>query len=103
MEFIFELLGEIIIEIFGNIYLELMTLIVPEKVQKEIPEEKIKHAAVYFILFLVALFIVGLFLWTSSNPHIKAAGKCLMIAPLVISAVQIVAGVILYLVRKKKK
>lgn len=103
MEFIFELIGEIFCEIFVAVYIELMTLIVPEKIQKEIPEEKIKHAVVYFILFLIAMALLGLFLWTSANPHIKTAGKCMMIAPLVISVIQIIAGIILHFVRKKKK
>lgn len=98
---------EFIVEIvFGSMiegYFYLMTLIAPERS----PNQKTRNAIMVFataiagILFVV-LFI-GIFISLSDDAYTKMIGRYMVFIPLAIILIQILLGIILRLIVKRKK
>ena len=84
---------DIVIEILLEIYMELMLLIVPEKRVTKGVKTLAKILAVLMLLVVFGLVILGaILLFDYQNPW----GWLPLIAAIVISVAQIVAGIILY-------
>jgi CHASE2 domain-containing sensor protein len=84
---------DIVIEILLEIYMELMLLIVPEKRVTKGVKTLAKILAVLMLLVVFGLVILGaILLFDYQNPW----GWLPLIAAIVISVAQIVAGIIFY-------
>ena len=84
---------DIVIEILLEIYMELMLLIVPEKRVTKGVKKLAKILAVLMLLVVFGLIIWGaILLFDYQNPW----GWFPLIAAIVISVAQIVAGIVLY-------
>ena len=99
MGFIFEALLEIIMTPILEGYVFAMVLF--SKKSKKINKGKAKCIVVVESIILLILFIIGgvMLLETSGE---SMAGKIIFISPIVVSVIQILIGIILSFVKKKK-
>lgn len=96
-EFIFEVIGESIL--YG--YLYLMKLILPEKFLNEKLKAVLKVIVIIFSVILLCCIFLGLIALLDEDT--KEIGRYMVYIPLAISGVQILLGIILRIVAKKRK
>ncbi len=98
MEFIFELLTEIIMEPIIEGYLLAMTHF--SNGSKKIDQDKVKTIVVFESVVLFLMFIVGGIMMDKSSGE-SLTGKILFISSIAVSAVQIGLGIILKRLKKR--
>ena len=99
MEFIFDLLVEIIIEPIIAGYLLLMSRFNVKT--KKIDEDKVKIIVVLEGLVLLVVFVAGGVMLLETNGE-SLTGKMLFITSVAVSVIQILLGVILSRIKNKK-
>lgn len=97
MEFIFDLLGEIIVEPIIEGYVFAMAHF--SERNKKVDEEKIKCIVVFECVALMLMFIIGGAMLLETDGE-SVIGKALFIFSIAVSVIQILLGIIL---NKKKK
>lgn len=96
--FIFELIGDFIIDA----WIEVMQWIVPEKSIGKIARIILKTVACIFTLLLFFTLIFGIIAILSDDAYTHLIGKYMVFIPLCISTVQIILGIIVHVIEKKK-
>lgn len=99
MEFIFELLGEIIVEPIIEGYVFAMAHF--SENNKKVNEEKIKCIVVFECVALMLMFIIGGIMLLEADGE-SFVGKVLFISSIAVSVIQILLGIILNKKRKDK-
>lgn len=94
MDFIFEVL----LEVFGEVYMDLMVLIVPEKFRNKKAEKIVPVIAI----ILSAVILVGLIISFCAMADGSLIGKYVFFILLGIIIIQIISGIILKAIKKKK-
>lgn len=90
---------ELLMEILFEVYLELMMFMVPEKGETSKKYRTVAICVAMAVLLSVfALFIWGCVLTEENNP----LGWILIASAIVISAIQIIAGIVLYVKKHGK-
>ena len=89
---------EIVFEIFLEMYSELMMLVVPAKGSSAKRIRRAKVLAVCVLVLLLVLLIWGMALL--SDPQSRVWGIVMIAILILLSAIQIIAGIILYRRRK---
>lgn len=98
-----ELLLEVIFEGVIGGYFYLMTLIAPEKASNPKVRNALKTIAVTVAGILLVVLVIGIFASFSVDAQVKAAGKYMVLIPLIIILTQMVLGILLRLIVKRKQ
>ncbi len=104
---LFEILGELVLEIvFGGlfyIYSGLMSLIVPGSMKSTILKKRIEKTIKAVCAILLCILIVGVVLMMLGDvPTAQLVGKWMVYPVLIISALQIVLGIIVRILLNRK-
>ncbi len=91
MEFVFEIVSEIIMEPFLNFYLPAMMRF--SKGKMNVDKQKAKCVVVFECIALFLMFIVGGVMLLETNGE-SLIGKILFVFSIVVSAVQIISGIV---------
>lgn len=102
-ELIFEIVFEVIVEAVIGIYMKLMTLFVPKHQFDQNLRNKIKNIVTVFAVFLFLTAFLGWILFMQPPSLTKTIGAYMLFIPLGLMGIQIVAGVILRIVRAIRK
>lgn len=100
--FLFDIL-EFIVDAIIDLWLEAMLLIIPERAKSKLALTLIKVIVWIFICLLFVIMGIGFFGIFSDDPDTKQLAEYMVFIPLGISAVQIVAGIIVRKILKKRK
>lgn len=93
---------ELIIDFILDSWFDLMELIVPAKSIGKRARIILKTIVCIFTLLLFITLIFGIFAIFSDDPYTCLIGKYMVFIPLCISAVQILLGIIVRVIEKKK-
>ena len=96
---LFELIGDMIFDMWFAV----MQWIIPEKILSKHAQNILKVIVGVFSCLLFITMVLGLFAIISDDVYTKHIGKYMIFIPLGISAVQILIGIIVRIISKKKK
>ena len=96
---LFELIGDIIFDMWFAV----MQWIIPEKILSKNAQNILKVIVGVFSCLLFIIMVLGLFAIISDDAYTKHIGKYMIFIPLGISAVQVLIGIIVRIISKKKK
>lgn len=97
--FLIELIGDAIIDAWFDV----MQWIVPERVVGKYTRIIIKIIVGIFTCLLFLSMLLGLFAIVSDDPYTKQLGKYMIFIPLGVSVLQIIFGIIVRIITKKRK
>ena len=100
--FLFDVL-EFIVDVIIDLWFEAMLLIIPERAKSKLVHRLIKIAVWTFACLLFIVMGIGFFGLFSSDADTKHLAKCMVFIPLGISGLQIIAGLIVRKLSKKRK
>ena len=96
---LFELIGDMLIDMWFAV----MQWIVPEKKLCKLTRRILKVIIGVFSCLMLITMVLGLFAIISDDAYTKHVGKYMIFIPLGISAIQILIGIIVRIISKKKK
>lgn len=99
LEFLFELVFEILLEGVFAIYVKLMSFLVPEHKFSEKLRGRIKKGVTAFAALLLLCAIFGFFMFLEPPSVTKTVGAYLLFVPLGIMGAQVIAGIIYRIVK----
>ena len=102
-ELVFEILLEGSIELLARCYIELLQFIIPRKMLSERAKKAIRITSLVFVLSVIFAFCVGLAFLIQSDPDITNIGRRIVRISLIIIAVQLVLGVLAWIIRRCRK
>lgn len=102
LEFLFELIFEVIVEGIFALYVKLMTLFIPKHEFSPALRERIKKGVTAFAAILLLIAFIGLILFMQPSPAAKTIGAFMLFIPLTVICLQIVAGIIYRIVKAVK-
>ena len=95
------------LELLGNAIIEgwffLMEWIIPERYLSRTIRTVLRILVWVFSVFLLLVMLLGVFAIISDDTYTKQIGRYMLFIPLGISAVQIIFGIIVRIVSKRKK
>lgn len=91
-----ELIFETIFEGFFEGWFALMMRIVPKRMK-----ELYIIVKIYVVILFLSIFL-GLFALVSGDSYIRNVGKYMVFIPLILSVIQIIAGIIIRIYKKRK-
>ena len=101
-----ELLGELFIEIvlggLFHIYSGLMSLIVPDSMQSQKLKKRIENTIKAACAILLLILVIGVILMLCDIPSAEHIGKWMVYPVLMISALQIILGIIVRILLHRK-
>ena len=100
--FLFDVL-EFIVDAIIDLWFEAMLLIIPERAKSKLVHRLIKIAVWTFACLLFIVMGIGFFGLFSNDTDTKQLAQYMVFIPLGISAVQIIAGLIVRKLLKKRK
>ncbi len=100
--FLIDLIIELVFDGIIEAWLMIMQWIVPEKTLGKYTRIILQIIVGIFTCLLLFIMLLGLFAIISDDPDTKLLGKYMVFIPLGISAVQIIIGIIVRIVAKKK-
>ncbi len=100
--FLFDVL-EFIVDAIIDLWFEAMLLIIPERAKGKPLHKLIKIAVWTFACLLFVIMGIGFFGLFSNDPDTKQLAQYIVFIPLGISGVQIIAGLIVRKLSKKRK
>ena len=95
---LFELIGDIILDMWFAV----MQWIIPEKKFSKHARNVLKVIVGVFSCLLFITMVLGLFAVISDNVYTKHIGKYMIFIPLGISAIQILIGIVVRIISKRK-
>ncbi len=98
-----EIIGEAFVEIIVEGWCRLMCLVLPEDKLSPKKYKLIKGLVAVWCVVLFVSVIIGLIIATSSEVAMWKWGLCLIIIPIVSSALQIIIGIIFRFTRKRRE
>ena len=103
LEFVFEVVFESVAELIVCAYISLVKLIVPDKVFTRQTTTTVRNAVVTVSVLLLISLVVGILCLLPPDPVINTVGRYMTYIPLGIIGVEIIAGVVMFVIRKRKK
>ncbi len=94
---------DFIVDAIIDLWFEAMLLIIPERAKSKLALTIIKVIVWVFVCLLFMVMGIGFFGLFSDDPDTKQLAEYMVFIPLGISAVQIVAGIVLRKVSKRRK
>ena len=103
LDFLFELVFEILAEAITSLYIKAMTLFFPNHQYNDKTQQRIRTGVTIFAVLLLLCATIGFIMYMQDDPLIKSIGSYLLFVPLIIMGIQIIAGIIYRIVEKFKK
>lgn len=103
IELVFDILLDGFIELLARCYIELFQFIVPRKMLSERAKKAIRITSFVFVLSLIFAFCVGLAFLIQSDPDIINIGRSIVRTSLIMMAVQLVLGILVWIIGRCRK
>ncbi len=103
LEFIFEIVFEVIVEGIFMLYVKLMSLFIPEHEFSPLLRERIKKGVTAFAAILLLVAFIGFILFIQPSSVAKTVGAFMLFIPLGVIIAQIIAGIVYRITKAVKR